>query len=227
MKKYSMNMAAILLPLLIASFVISCKKEESISGIDRSGAKPELQSTISSKQEKKEKEKVQRPYKDHFDTYYRFEPDFAGGWLPPANGESPSPAPAWYPGGGEGNATHMGKVWTLYNQHADFNSMGGLTSSAASVNMFFAAALQQAGIVAPANVSTVVFDKKGNSVWFILQSNVTTPISTTRINFSGTSKIVGGSGKFVGATGEVSLQGYFNPTDFNDAGVDTNGFIVY
>lgn len=36
-------------------------------------------------------------------------------------------------------------------------------------------------------------------------------VSPTQITFSGTMYIIGGTGKFAGATGETTLNGYFNP----------------
>ena len=205
-----MNIAATVLPLLFVTCISSCKKE----GIKSNGGFDNL---IVSKEEGKQ---VTRPYKDDFDTYYQFIPDIANGWTPP------NPGPAWYPGGGEGNATHLGKVWTYYNQYASFGP-NGFGSSAAPVNMFFASQLSAAGITVPNDVSTVVFDKKGNSVWFKLVSNITVPVSAARINFSGVSDIIGGTGKFAGATGQVNLNGYFNPTDPDDAAVSSVGTITY
>ena len=43
---------------------------------------------------------VQRAYRDSFDTWYQFIPDFANGW----DAANPTPFLAWYPGGGDGNA---------------------------------------------------------------------------------------------------------------------------
>ena len=59
---------------------------------------------------------VRRAYRDNFDTWYNFVPDIAGGWNP----MNPAPFPAWYPGGGEGHATHMGNVKAYFNQYVTF-----------------------------------------------------------------------------------------------------------
>lgn len=210
MTKISTNVAGILLTFLFAGLISSCKKET---------LRSEHGYKIASSSEANKK-RVIRDYSDDFVTYYQFIPDLANGWVPP------NPGPAWYPGGGEGNASHLGKVSTYYNQYASF-SPTGFGSTAAPVNMFFASQLSAIGIDVPDAVSTIVFDKKGNSVWFRLISNTTVPVSQTRINFSGVSDIIGGTGKFAGATGQVKLIGYFNPTDPNDAAVSSVGFITY
>jgi hypothetical protein len=161
---------------------------------------------------------VTRAWRDSFDTWYQFVPDIAGGWTPP------NPAPAWYPGGGDGNATHMGNASTYFNQYATFGPTG-LTTSAAPVTMFFAAQLAPFNV--PSNVSSIVFDDKGNSVWFRSAGTQAIPVSPTRVNFTGTNNIVGGTGKFAGAAGEVTINGYFNPQDQQDASFWQNGWIRY
>jgi hypothetical protein len=166
---------------------------------------------------------VKRAYKDRFDTWFQFIPDVQNGWDP----QNPTPFLAWYPGGGSGNATHMGKANTYFNQYVPFNPPF-FASVHAPVNLFFSAELLSAGLGSlDDDVSSVVYDGKGNSVWFHQTSNTTTPISATRIEFTGTSDIIGGAGRFTGASGKVTLQGFFNPTDPQDAGVGAEGWIKY
>jgi hypothetical protein len=162
---------------------------------------------------------VRRAYRDNFDTYYTVVPDFEGGW------DSNNPfALVWVPGGGEGNATHMGKASTFFNQYITATGQ----SIAAPVTMFFEVELAMAGITdIPDEVSYIAFDSKGNSIWFQSTSNTSVPMSPTRVNFFGTSDIIGGTGKFEGATGEVEYEGYFNPQDPQDAGVGDNGWIEF
>lgn len=165
---------------------------------------------------------VWRAYKDSFDTYYIVVPDFANGAGPGTNF-----LPAWFPGGGKGNATHIGKAYSYFNQYTSFGP-GGITSVPAPVTMFFATELVAAGITnIPDYVNSVTFDKQGNAVWFQGGQTTTIPVSPTRINFSGTNTIVGGTGKFVDAPGSVDLSGYFNPQDPTDASFYTNGKIAF
>lgn len=168
-------------------------------------------------------EPVRRPYKDNHDTWYNFIPDIPGGWDP----MNPAPFPAWYPGGGEGNATHMGKANSYFNQYVTFIPPN-IVSLHAPVTMFFNDALVAAGFPGvPPEVGSIVFDKKGNSIWFHAISNTATPVGPTRVEFAGINQIIGGTGKFEGATGEVTLNGYFNPQDQQDAGFWQEGWIEY
>jgi hypothetical protein len=207
MKKITTTVAGIVLPLLLIITVSSCQKETTaINGLNEEIATAANNGPVT------------RAYRDSFDTWYQFVPDIAGGWTPP------NPAPAWYPGGGDGNATHFGIASSYFNQYASFGPTG-LTSSAAPVTMFFAA--QLASFSVPSNVSTIVFDDKGNSVWFQSAGTQTMPVSPTRVNFTGTNNIVGGTGKFAGATGQVTVNGYFNPQNQQDASFWQNGWIRY
>lgn len=171
---------------------------------------------------KMERKNVWRAYRDSFNTNYFVVPDFANGAGPETNY-----LPAWFPGSGIGNATHMGKANCFFNQYTSFGP-GGISSVPAPVTMFFAAELAAAGITnVPDYVNSITFDKQGNSIWFQGGQTTTTPVGPTRINFSGTNTIVGGTGKFENATGSVSLSGYFNPVDQTDASFYTEGKILF
>ncbi len=207
--------------LLMIAFAISvsltsCAKDDELA-FSRSGADIENFDVASAK------EPVRRAYRDSFDTWYYMVPDFAGGW-----NSTLIPFLAWYPGGGEGNVTHMGKARTYFNQYVPFTPPN-VISIPAPVTMFFNNELTAAGYPGiPGTVSYVTFDTKGNSVWFWADgNNVQTFVSPTRIEFNGTSTIVGGTGKFAGATGQTTLSGYFNPLDGQDASVWSNGWIQY
>ena len=166
---------------------------------------------------------TKRAYKDNFETWYQFIPDVANGW----DSQNPTPYLAWYPGGGLGHATHMGNAYTFFNQYIPFNPPF-FSSVHAPVTQFFSAQLSALGLGAlPDEVGSIVYDDNGNSIWFHQTSNATVPVSAVRIEFTGKSDIVGGSGKFTGATGEVNLSGFFNPIDQNDAGVSADGWIAY
>lgn len=70
---------------------------------------------------------------------------------------------------------------------------------------------------------------KNNSIWFSLVDGSATqhPVSPTRIEITGESDIVGGTGKFRNATGRTKLRAYFNPTDTTDARSSQEGWIRY
>ena len=93
--------------------------------------------------------------------------------------------------------------------------------------MFFASELSAFQV--PSNVSGISFDDKGNSVWMRIapEGLLSARVSPTRINLDGPMLIVGGTGKFTGATGETSFHGYFNPQNLNEATFWQNGWIAY
>lgn len=207
MKKITTGVASIVLPLLLIITISSCQKETTaINGMNEEIATAANNGPVT------------RAYRDSFDTWYQFVPDILGGWTPP------NPAPAWYPGGGDGNATHFGNASTYFNQYASFGPTG-LTTSHAPVTMFFGVPLASFNV--PANVGSIVYDNKGNSVWFQSAGTQALPAGPTRVNFTGTNNIVGGTGKFAGATGQVTINGYFNPQNQQDASYWQNGWISY
>jgi hypothetical protein len=196
--------------LLLLAFV-SCQKEVLTTEKNTAG-------TLTSAK----KARVTRAYKDSFDTWYMFVPDVANGWTPDFG-----PLLAWYPGGGDGNATHIGKCHTYFNQYVPL-SPPPIASVPAPVTQFFSAQLGTAGLTTiPNSVSTITYDDNGNAIWFNQTSSVTTPASETRLDFVATADIVGGSGKFVGASGSIIIIGYLNPVDPSDAGFWSNGSITY
>jgi hypothetical protein len=199
--------AGFVLPCLFSSVFYSCQKETTL----KPTAEEEIMSTAAHINQP-----VTRAYRDSFATHYWFVPD--AGFIPPV------PAPGWFPGGGEGNATHIGKCSAYFNQYATLGATG-LTTASAPVTMFFAQEL--AGYNVPSSVNSIVLDDKGNTIWFHLLYSQTTPVNPIRIDFYGESEIVGGNGKFAGATGHVTLNGYFNPQDQQDAAFWNNGWIKY
>ncbi len=146
-------------------------------------------------------------YLEKFSNEIGFIPDVANGWV--AN----APAPAWYPGTGVGNATFMGKAYSFINQYASFSPYG-LSTVGAPVTQFYSNELSDLGLVnIPDEVSSLTTDGKGNSVWYKNILNRTTPSSSTRTDFTADVEIVGGTGKFEGATGNGTVEGFFNPQD--------------
>jgi hypothetical protein len=210
MKKFSNQMAGIALSVLITS-INSCQKE---TAIPEETLLPDIASGANHATAK-------RPFKGSFGTYYNFVPDFANGWAPP------NPAPAWYPGGGTGNLTHVGNCQTLFNQYATFGP-GGLQSIGAPVNMFFASQLAAAGYTVPNTVTTIFFHQQGKSVWSqAVGISTTVPVSPSRVEFTASHIIIGGTKQFAGATGEYVISGFFNPQNPNEAGFSVDGWITY
>ena len=164
---------------------------------------------------------ITRAYRDSFDVDLHFVPDIAGGWVP----TNPN-SRAWWKGSGYGNATHMGNVSTYFNQYS-LRVGTQIVLFHAPATMFFATELQAYNV--PSEVSLVVFDDKGNSVWFRndLAGLPSTVVNPTKITMTGAMHIVGGTGKFTGATGETTLNGYFNPQNLNEATFWQNGWIAY
>jgi hypothetical protein len=211
MKKSKLFLKGLIILIIVLSF--NCRKDDASVNINET----------TSKSAAKPGKAVERAYRDSFDTWYQFVPDFANGWDP----SNPTPFLAWYPGGGDGHATHIGNAKTYFNQYVPFNPPL-FSSVPAPVIMFFSTELTNAGFTnIPASVSSIVYDDKDNSIWFHQTSNSTTPASETRINFTGTADIVGCTGKFGGATGTVTLHGFFNSQDQQDASVWSEGRISY
>jgi hypothetical protein len=160
---------------------------------------------------------------------------------------------AHVPGGGTGNATHLGNIKTWFNQLV-FTSYeapipeGSLVASVVDVITYPVTGaplpLIQAGdfsglaninstLLVPEQVlgkvvSSFFYNDKGDAV-FLSNSSVSyiIPVSATRNEFNGKALIVGGRGKFSHATGEVDFEGYFNPNNPEDAEYGVDGWIAY
>ncbi|MFT4857496.1 MAG: hypothetical protein ACI9UV_001591 [Algoriphagus sp.] len=130
----------------------------------------------------------------------------------------------YFPSTGSGNSSHMGKALTFINQLE-----GGGGTVAAPVTMCSGAALIELGITDISNeVSSITTDGKGNLVWFTSTSNIFTSDEdpTIRLDFVAQLAIVGGTGKFEGATGGGEVTGFFN--SLNGQGSSTiKGRITY
>ncbi len=163
---------------------------------------------------------------------------------------------AHFPGGGKGNATHLGECVEYFNQLAYNTSgspqeppLGSVAAPVAEVTTYpvFGAPLPliQAGDFNPLSfaisslnipptvldkvVNTVLYNKKGDAIFLsaITGSGATFPISATQVGFNGKALIVTGRGKFRNAIGEVNYNGYFNVADANDAEFNAEGWIAY
>lgn len=142
------------------------------------------------------------------------------------NGIMTQKIPAYFPGIGEGNSTHMGKALTFLNQFAFFNE-NILNSIGAPVTKFYAAELAEIGLInIPDEVSSITTDGKGNSVWFKNVENIVTPVSEDKSEFIAKVEIIGGTGKFESATGDGVVVGSFNPNTGEGESI-IKGKIVY
>lgn len=156
---------------------------------------------------------------------YDFYPDMAAGYV------EGNPAPGWYPGTlTEGHLNMLGKSQGFVNMYASFGP-NGLQGTPAPLNLYFASAIQDLGIVLPNNVAIIFYDKLGNSIWARGAGAEFIPIvpeSPTRVTFSGHSEILGGTGKFANASGEFIISGFFNPQNTHEVGVTIeDGKIIY
>lgn len=200
----------------VFSLALGCQKERAdLSSIQEQGNATELQARLN-------KMPVTRAYRDSFEIDLNFKPDLAGGWT-----MADPDAPAWFYGTGNGNATHMGNVATYFNTHTLRSAAGIVMVYDAPVNMFYAAPLQQYNV--PTDVSVVHYDGKGNSIWFRATTEGLTSWHTaaTHVAMEGKMVIVGGTGKFVGATGETNFHAEFNQLNLFDATMWQTGKIRY
>lgn len=129
--------------------------------------------------------------------------------------------PFAFPGFGTGNSLFMGSGYSFFNQYAlgAPNENGEIYTVAAPVTEFFEEQIEALGISADEldsnykTVSTITTDGKGNSIWFHNVSNKAKIDNYGDITFVAEVEIVGGTGKFVGATGNGQVMGNVNAED--------------
>ncbi|MBA4301586.1 hypothetical protein SAMN03080617_00798 [Algoriphagus alkaliphilus] len=129
--------------------------------------------------------------------------------------------PAAFPGFGEGQATFIGKGFSFFNQYAlGFPDQNGVVfTEPAWVTEFFEKELIALGIDAEVIkasskiVSSLTTDGKGNSIWFKSVSNRAQFDQQGNITFEAEIEIVGGTGKFQGATGVGTVKGNVMASD--------------
>jgi hypothetical protein len=231
-----------LLLALFSTLLFSCSKQMD----ENFNAKPNGELVNASN----ESHQTIRPFKASTSTWYRISPIAP---TPVEIGGIVYTLFAQVPGGGQGNATHMGNIKTWFNQLAFSASelpvpAGSLVASVVDVIYYqvvgaplpliqagdfdgLAAANVLLNIPAEVNgrmVSSLFYNDKGDAV-FLSNSTVSTITggSPSRNEFGGKALIVGGRGKFLHASGEVDFSGYFNPGDPNDAAYGVDGWISY
>ena len=215
MKKITAWLAAFWLLAIILT-VLSCQKQRGYLSFNES-----VQTTTTESQDALSKAPVTRAYRDSFDADLHFVPDIAAGWTYPNN------SPAWFHGNGKGNATHMGNVNTYFNTYTLKNSAGVTMVYGRPVTMFYALQLQSDNV--PSDVSIVIFDDKGNSIWGRIapEGLPSQHVDATHIAMAGKVLIVGGTGRFEGATGETTLHAVFNQFNLQECSLWQNGWIRY
>jgi hypothetical protein len=196
MKKIHLWQATLVLTVMLGT-LISCQKERDLITLNN------VEQTFS----KESLTPVTRAFHANFSMNLNFVPDFAGGWV-----ITDPNSYAWWPGYGDGNATHMGNAAVYFNQYTVRQPSGIVNLFSSPVTMFFANQLMAYNV--PPEVSAIAYDRKGNTIWFKNDPGgiPSATVSPTKIIFSGTMYIIGGTGKFTGATGETILNGYFDPS---------------
>jgi hypothetical protein len=217
MKKITIGLGPIFLITLLFA-VFSCQKDRDVINTGN----PE-QAIAANLPGQVDQGPVTRAYRDSFDVDLQFKPDIAGGW---SYLKDPD-APVWFPGDGFGNATHMGNANIYFNTYTIRNAAGTVMVYGRPVNQFYAKELQAFNI--PPDVHSVVYDDKGNSIWGKIAPEGMTSwhIDATHVAMTGKNLIVGGTGKFAGATGETTLYAAFNQLNLKEALVMQKGRISY
>ena len=157
------------------------------------------------------------------------------------------------PGGGEGNTTHLGKTNVYFNQLGyvtppDFqNPVGTLAAPVTAIIQYpvlgaplpliqqgdftgLSALITSWGLQAQINgqyISTVIFNDKGEALFISVISQNSVVVEEGVGHITGTSMILGGTGKYANATGEVAHSISFNLSDPNKASYTLDGWIKY
>ncbi|MFD2248186.1 hypothetical protein [Pontibacter ruber] len=220
--------------LMLASvlFLLSCEKE-SISELKVT--KEDALGRVG--------DKVERPLTGTLYTSSTFYPDIEGGWDP----ENPTNVPAFYPGMGEGNVSHFGKIFTMFNQHAygysdpPTDPTTALGKSIPITEHLSLDTLKSYGFteedlseIEAAGVGAIITDKHGNSIWAEGTSQyISLPDNPQRDLVIWEYEITGGTGKFEDAEGHFTLKGYTDVIMHADGTVTTkdeltiDGVIIY
>lgn len=118
----------------------------------------------------------------------------------------------YLPGTGVGKATFIGKSYSFINQLV----IGETTTIGAPVTQFYSDQLEELGLTLsyiPNSVNSLTTDGKGNAIFFKNDTNFAVVISSIRTEFSAKVEVVGGTGKFLGASGKGVVEGFYNQTN--------------
>lgn len=222
---------------------------------EKSDLEPEKEMTLDELEETKAK-KPKRAFKAQTKTRFRFAP-ILGPAIPVTVDGVEYDGVAYVPGDGVGNATHMGKVTTYFNQLSYIPKgadpvtalpAGSLAAPVADVPSYpfflpppppgqpidftrLASLVSSLPIPAQVDGKTVntMFVNKKNEALFgaYVGQSFIRPESPTRVVFGGKGVFVGGTGKFQCASGEFDYLGYFNPQNQDDAEYTVDGWIRY
>ena len=192
-----------------------------------------------------------KPFKIRTSTWYRVSPTAP---IPIIVNGTTYAGFAYFPGGGSGEASHLGNATIFFNQLAygtapDAPPAGSIAAAVSDVPGYPVTGaplpLIQAGdftslagavssLDIPASIlqniiNTVVYNSKGDAIFLsaITGAGGTFPISSTKVGFNGKALIVTGRGRFHHAAGEVDYNGYFNLVDASDAAFNADGWIAY
>jgi hypothetical protein len=217
MKTFSFLKIALL--LVAVPFLFGCEKE------------PMSELQVSAESELGKGKQVERPFKGSMVTSTILIGDEEAGWT------EGNLLPAWFLGSGEGNATHIGKFSAYFSQYGIPVGVNEAQVVGAPVTMFFTDELlalftpAEIALMTELEVSVVIYDKHGNSIWSArvpLTRNLVLD-DASNVEVYQELLIVGGTGRFAGASGAFTLSGY---TEINSTGpgrgeVQMDGVIVY
>lgn len=250
MKKLSMNMAAIVLPLFFVALFTSCKKE---TGSFQSGPGHNYELNVTAGEVENMKRVKDVPFTVNLDTWYRFAPSnettrkFKG---------TTYYIMGYFPGGGEGTVSVLGNAKNLFNQLA--YSDAPVTPTSTPVGSFNAPAIDAlnypvTGAPLPLiqngdfnalsayhqsynfpakyhgkTVNSILFNDDGDAIYTSAVEGVGgTQLSYPIVSFWGKGLIVGGRGQFSNAKGEFNFSGTFSLANPDDATYTAQGTISY
>jgi hypothetical protein len=182
----------------VVIFASACQKEVLTSGLPNAN---EL--TLNNPAAKHIRQ--ERPLNGDFLDSLNFVPDWAGGYNPLVD----PGAPAWYPGTGKGNLSHMGLAHLYMNEKVLPTGPFTGAGPTSPVNDYFQSPLASYGLTVPDEVGWIFFDENGNSIWAKGDLDYSSPVDNLmHVNITGNLQIINGTGKFSGAKGHYNVKGY-------------------